>query len=170
MRFPAGRVPRKNRARPVRHLAEYHPHGTQEQSPLDGRFQIKPQHLVLFFLLFPGIHRGTVDDEPIDAVFGDQVDDHRPSQYKVVGDSQLDQGVSPPSGERGENSIIDAQLQHGFRNVVCTLEGESSIHCEVVDDAGDQGCQVTGPVGKMEKLLKECKTQYLDGSGTDGEK
>ena len=77
------------------------------------------------------------------------------------------QCISPPGRKRCKDGVVDTQLHHSFRYIVGTFERESSIDGKVVDNAGDECTEVTGPIGQMKDLFEQCEHNYLNDSRTD---
>jgi len=59
-------------------------------------------------------------------------------------------------------------LHHGLGDVVCTFEGEATVYRKVIDDTGNQGGKITGPIGEMKEFLENSEDKYLNDSCTDG--
>ena len=130
-------------------------------------FQLHLRQLGLSF--FVGVHVLAEYDEPIDGELREHVDHHGAKEHDILVPSRERQRLAPPGGERRKHQIVNKDLRHRERHVLCGLEREFAVNRKVVDHRQRQRDQITRPIRPMDCLIQQRERRRLNDARRGGE-
>ena len=118
----------------------------------------------LFLSFFVRVHVFAEDDEAIHAKLGDQVDHHGAKEHDVFVPACLRERLAPPCGERRKHDVVEEDLRHRKRHVLCRLKRKLPVDREVIHHRQRQRDEIARPIVPMDGFVEQRKRNRLNDS------
>ena len=130
-------------------------------------FQLHLRQFGLSF--FVRVHVLAKHDKPIDGELREHIDHHCAKEHDIFVPTRQRQRLAPPGGERRKHQIVNKNLRHRERYVLCGLEREFPVDRKVVDHRQRQRDQIARPIRPVDRLIQQRKRRRLNDARRSGE-